>query len=53
MQEALEALIATGFSEYEARAYCALLAQSPANGYQMAKRSVFRVLRYMSAWKDL
>jgi HTH-type transcriptional regulator, sugar sensing transcriptional regulator len=28
-----------GFSDYEAKAYCALLAQAPANGYQVAQGS--------------
>ena len=39
MQDAYKALMAIGFSDYEARAYCALLAESPANGYQVAKQS--------------
>jgi HTH-type transcriptional regulator, sugar sensing transcriptional regulator len=38
---ALDALIqrlqALGFSQYEARAYCALLQKSPANGHEVAK----------------
>ena len=38
-RDAYEALMATGFSDYEARAYCALLLQSPANGYQIARLS--------------
>ena len=28
-----------GFSDYEARAYVALLQRNPANGYELAKRS--------------
>lgn len=39
MRDAYEALVAVGFSEYDARAYCALVAHSPANGYQIAKTS--------------
>ncbi len=39
MEQALKSLKAIGFSEYEARAYCALLKQSPGNGYQIAKLS--------------
>jgi sugar-specific transcriptional regulator TrmB len=39
MRDAHDALIELGFGDYEARAYCALLQQSPANGYQIAKRS--------------
>jgi len=39
MHDADKALMAIGFSDYEARAYCALLAESPANGYQIAKQS--------------
>ena len=31
--------MALGFSNYEARAYCALLTRSPANGYQVAQES--------------
>ncbi len=38
-KDTIEALMATGFSDYESRAYCALLAQSPANGYQVSQRS--------------
>lgn len=34
-----KALTRIGFSEYEAKAYLALLDQSPANGYQIAKKS--------------
>jgi sugar-specific transcriptional regulator TrmB len=39
MEDAHDALVAVGFSEYDARAYCALVAHSPANGYQIAKAS--------------
>jgi len=39
MRDAHEALTELGFGDYEARAYCALLAQSPANGYQVAQAS--------------
>lgn len=39
MHDAYEALMALGFSDYEVRAYCALLADSPANGYKIAKQS--------------
>jgi sugar-specific transcriptional regulator TrmB len=39
MQDAHEALMAAGFSAYEARAYCALLVKAPANGYQIAQQS--------------
>ena len=35
----LKALADLGFSDYEARAYCALLDEAPANGYQVARRS--------------
>lgn len=38
-RDACEALQATDFSEYEARCYCALVTNSPANGYQIAKLS--------------
>ncbi|HEY5526556.1 MAG TPA: helix-turn-helix domain-containing protein [Candidatus Anoxymicrobiaceae bacterium] len=34
-----KALADLGFSDYEAKAYCALLAQAPANGYQVARES--------------
>jgi len=34
-----KALADLGFSDYEAKAYCALLAQAPANGYQVAQQS--------------
>ena len=33
----IERLQALGFSQYEARAYCALLQKSPANGHEVAK----------------
>jgi sugar-specific transcriptional regulator TrmB len=36
---AYQALTELGFSDYEARAYCALLHQFPANGYQISQRS--------------
>jgi HTH-type transcriptional regulator, sugar sensing transcriptional regulator len=39
MQDAYDALVAVGFGEYDARAYCALVSRSPANGYQVAKAS--------------
>jgi sugar-specific transcriptional regulator TrmB len=39
MGDAYRALMDVGFSDYEARAYCALLRQFPANGYQIAQRS--------------
>ena len=39
IQDAYESLKALGFSEYDARAYTALVARSPANGYQVAKAS--------------
>lgn len=39
IQDAREALMALGFSNYEAKAYCALLTRSPANGYQVAQES--------------
>jgi sugar-specific transcriptional regulator TrmB len=38
-RDAYEALMATGFSDYEARCYCAMVMQSPANGYQIARVS--------------
>ena len=38
-QEAHKALMASGFGDYEARAYCALSTETPANGCQMARRS--------------
>lgn len=37
--EALAALAQLGFGQYEARAYCALLARSPMNGHEVAKAS--------------
>ena len=39
MRDACEMLTELGFSDYEARAYCALLDRSPANGYQVAQQS--------------
>ncbi len=39
IKDAYEALTALGFGNYEARAYCALLSRSPANGYQVAQES--------------
>jgi HTH-type transcriptional regulator, sugar sensing transcriptional regulator len=39
LRNAFEALKSCGFGDYEARAYCALLAASPANGYQIARAS--------------
>ncbi|MDZ7725719.1 MAG: helix-turn-helix domain-containing protein [candidate division KSB1 bacterium] len=38
LEQAYQALKAIGFSDYESRAYCALLSQSPSNGYQIASR---------------
>ena len=38
-QAAHDALMTLGFGNYEARAYCALLKKSPANGYQIAQES--------------
>jgi len=37
LDELVERLQALGFSQYEARAYCALLQRSPANGHEVAK----------------
>ncbi|MFN3928708.1 MAG: TrmB family transcriptional regulator, partial [Thermoflexus sp.] len=39
MDDAVERLQQLGFSEYEARAYVALLQASPLTGYELAKRS--------------
>ena len=39
LEHAYESIKAIGFGDYEARAYCALLAQSPANGYQVSTKS--------------
>ncbi len=39
MEEAYNALVELGFGSYEARAYCAMLNTSPANGYQIAQKS--------------
>lgn len=39
LENAYKAIKAIGFGDYDARAYCALLSQSPANGYQIASRS--------------
>src|SRR5436305_4719999 len=39
MDHLTELLQPLGFSEYEARAYLALLQQSPVNGYELAKLS--------------
>lgn len=39
MRDAYEMLTELGFSDYEARAYCALLDRAPANGYQVAQQS--------------
>ena len=38
-EETQRRLMAIGFGSYEARAYCALLMKSPANGYQVAQQS--------------
>jgi sugar-specific transcriptional regulator TrmB len=38
-RETLERLVELGFSEYEAKAYMALLKESPATGYQVSKVS--------------
>ena len=38
-QDALAALQGLGFSEYEARAYAALVERGPLNGYELAKQS--------------
>ncbi|WP_420480114.1 TrmB family transcriptional regulator [Brevundimonas sp. FT23028] len=38
VSEAEAALAALGFTELEARTYCALLAEGPATGYRLAKR---------------
>jgi len=37
MKDTYEAIMAIGFGDYEARAYCALLSCAPANGYQIAR----------------
>jgi HTH-type transcriptional regulator, sugar sensing transcriptional regulator len=39
MTAVIEQLQQLGFSQYEAQAYVALLKESPANGYELAKRS--------------
>jgi HTH-type transcriptional regulator, sugar sensing transcriptional regulator len=39
LNELLQRLQALGFSQYEARAYCALLQKSPANGHEVAKNA--------------
>lgn len=39
LKDAHDALMALGFGNYEAKAYCALLTRSPANGYQVAQAS--------------
>jgi HTH-type transcriptional regulator, sugar sensing transcriptional regulator len=39
LQDVHKALIGIGFGEYEARAYCALLSHSPANGYEVSRHS--------------
>lgn len=39
MKDAYEMLMELGFGDYEAKAYCALLDRSPANGYQVAQQS--------------
>jgi sugar-specific transcriptional regulator TrmB len=39
MMDSLSALADLGFTEYEARIYLALLRESPANGYQLSKRT--------------
>ncbi|NPV59238.1 MAG: TrmB family transcriptional regulator [Actinobacteria bacterium] len=39
MREVFRTLTSLGFSEYEARAYCALLDHAPANGYKVAQLS--------------
>jgi sugar-specific transcriptional regulator TrmB len=55
LREAFDALKACGFGDYEAKAYCALLAESPANGYQVARASgvprakVYEALERLSA----
>jgi len=40
----IEKLIALGFSEYEAKAYVALLRENPVTGYQLSKLSGVPVL---------
>jgi HTH-type transcriptional regulator, sugar sensing transcriptional regulator len=37
LDELIQRLQALGFSQYEARAYCALLQKAPANGHEVAK----------------
>jgi HTH-type transcriptional regulator, sugar sensing transcriptional regulator len=37
LDELIQRLQALGFAQYEARAYCALLQKSPANGHEVAK----------------
>jgi len=39
LKDAHDALMALGFGNYEAKAYCALLTRAPANGYQVAQAS--------------
>ena len=39
IKDAYDALMALGFGNYEAKAYCALLTRAPANGYQVAQES--------------
>jgi HTH-type transcriptional regulator, sugar sensing transcriptional regulator len=39
LDELIQRLQALGFSQYEARVYCALLQKSPANGHEVAKKA--------------
>jgi sugar-specific transcriptional regulator TrmB len=39
LDELIQHLQALGFSQYEARAYCALLQKSPANGHEVARQA--------------
>ncbi len=54
-QDTLDHLVDLGFSEYEAKAYVALLRESPATGYQVSKTSsvprsmVYEVLSKLTA----
>lgn len=49
----LDILKNLNFTEYESKAYLALLQESPLTGYAVAKKSRCPVLKFMKSWKAL
>lgn len=49
----LDILKNLNFTEYESKAYLALLQESPLTGYAVAKKSGVPVLKFMKSWKAL